>query len=117
MARQTNHANVEGEVLSSELRAVAGLVGGLKHFFFGFDVAKRAAEFISGAREMIEIARGGEFDRLETRLSRSAADDKSEVVRRTPGRAERLHLFGQKLFQARRIQKCFGFLIQRRFVR
>ena len=67
-------------------------------------------------RQLVEIARAGELDRLHGRLGRRPADHDREVIGRAGGRAQRTQLLREELLQARGIEQRLGLLEEHRLV-
>ena len=61
MARETDHADVVGQVLSAELGAEANLGRLLKEFLFEVYVAEGAAGLIAGGGQVVVVFDAGEL--------------------------------------------------------
>ncbi|MNS78425.1 hypothetical protein D3C72_1120410 [compost metagenome] len=116
VARQTNDADVVGEIFAAELRAEAQVLRFDQQFLFKLNVAERLTVFVPFRRQTVIVFRGRQFDGFQGTFRRGAADDKRNVIRRTGSRAERAHLLDQIVFQLARREQRFGFLIQIGFV-
>ncbi len=71
---------------------------------------------VAFGRQAIVVAGRGQLDGLQRRFRRSPADDKGDVVRRAGGGTEGAHLLDQIVFQLRRGDQRFGFLIEIGFI-
>lgn len=65
MARQADHADVEGKVFSSELGTDSDFASHGEEFIFQFDVAEGLAMLVSGTGQCVVVVSGGEFDGFE----------------------------------------------------
>ena len=86
MARQTNDANIVGEILAAKLCAEADVVRFAEQFLLQFYIAESAAGLVAGCRESVIIMRRSQFHRQEVALCRRTANDKGDMVRRASGR-------------------------------
>ena len=116
MPGQTDDADVVTKILAAELRADPQRPGDPQHLLFKHNVAERTARPIAGRRQPVEITRAGELDGLQVLLRGKAADDDSEMIRRTGRGAERRDAIGKELRQRLGRQGGARFLIQKRFI-
>ena len=116
VARQTDHPDIVGEVFPAELRAEAEVLRFLQQLLLQLHVAERLTVFVTFGRQTVVIAGRGQFDGLQRRFRRGAADHKRDVVRRAGGGAESAHLLNEVVFQLRRGDQGLGFLVQIGFV-
>src|SRR5262249_50325960 len=75
VAGKADPAPVVAEIFAAELRAHAQRLRELMHLLFYREVAEGVAVLGAGRREVVEIAAGGELDRLHRQFGRRAADD------------------------------------------
>ncbi|SBF33688.1 Uncharacterised protein [Klebsiella variicola] len=117
MTRQTDHADIVGEVFPAELRAEAKVLRFQQQFLLQLHIAERLAMLVTFGRQAIVVFGGGQLHGFQRRFRRSPADHKGDMVRRTSGGPEGAHLLNQIVFQLRRGDQRFGFLVQIGFVR
>ncbi len=110
MAGEADHPGVEAEVLAAELGPDAGLPGQVEDHLLHLQVAEGPAVLVAGGGEPVEVAAGGQLDRLEGGLGRGAADDHGEVVGRAGGGAQRAQLLLEEAAHRRRVQQGLGLL-------
>ena len=108
VARSANHANVVHQVLAAELSANARLLANVENLFFHFEVAENTAAFGTAGRNIVEVAAASELHHVRVHFGRGSANHDREVVRRASGSTERLHLFGEELFQGLRVEERLG---------
>ncbi len=116
VARQADHPDIVGEVFAAKLRAEAEVLRFLQQFLFKLHIAERLTVLVAFGRQAIVVAGRGQLDGLQRRFRRSPADDKGDVVRRAGGGTEGAHLLDQIVFQLRRGDQRFGFLIEIGFI-
>ena len=116
VTRQANHADVVGEVFAAELRAKAEILRFQQQLLLQLNIAERLAVLVTFGGQAIVVARGGQLHGFQRRFRRGAANHKGDMVRRTGRGAEGAHLLNQVVFQLRRGNQRFGFLIQVGFV-
>lgn len=116
MSRQAYDADVVCIVFASELSAKTDVVGLFKHFLLQFNVAESAACLIACCRKRVVIMGGCQFNCQQVLLCRCAANHECNVVWRTSGCAESLHLGYKERNQSVRIQNSFCLLIEICFV-
>ena len=112
MARQTDHTDVVGEVFAAELCAEADLLAGLLELILKLDVAEGVAVFVALGGEVVVIFDGGFLHGLEIFLGRGATDDECDMVGRTGGGAESLHLLHQEGDEGLGVDDGLGLLIE-----
>ena len=108
MTRSANHAHIVHQVLASELGANARLLADVQNLFFHFEVAENTAAFGTRGRNIVEVAAAGKLHHVRVHFGRGSANHNREVVRRAGRSAERLHLFGEELFQGLRVEERLG---------
>ena len=116
MSRQAYDADVVCIVFAAELSAKTDVVGLFKHFLLQFNVAESAACLIACCRKRVVIMGGCQFNCQQVLLCRCAANHECNVVWRTSGCAESLHLGYKERNQSVRIQNSFCLLIEICFV-
>ena len=89
---QTDDANVVGKMLAAELCTKSNLVGFEQEFLLEVDVAEGTSGLIARGGQVVVILDRSELHREQVLLGRCAADDEGNVIGRTGGRAECLHL-------------------------
>ncbi len=99
MPRQADDPDVEGEVLASELGAVAGPVRRVQDPLLHLRIPERPAAVVSLRREVIQVTGGGELHRLQAAFGGRSPDDESEVVGGAGGRPQGFHLLHQELLE------------------
>src|SRR5262245_43648126 len=104
------------EIFSTELRAHAEGMRELMHFLLHLEIAEGVALLGAARRQVVEIAAGGELDRLHCQFGGCAADHDGEVIGRAGGGAEREHLLSEKRDQAVVGENRWRRLEQKRFV-
>ena len=104
------------QIFTAELCTQTDLVSFFQYLFFQFDITESTAKFISRSRQIIVEVSRRQFHCQQVLLSRSTADHKSDMIRRTSGSSQSLHFFHQERNQCTRVQNCFCFLIQICFV-
>ncbi len=105
-----------GEIFAAELRAEAEVLRFQQQFLLQLHVAESLPMFVTFGRQAIVVFGGGQLDGFQRRFRRSPADDKGDMVRRTSGGPQGAHLLDQIVFQLRRGDQRFGFLVQIGFV-
>ncbi len=108
MARSADYAHVVHQVLAAELGANARLLANVQNLFFHFEVAENAAAFGTRGRNIVEVAAASELHHVGVHFGRGTANHNGEVVRRAGCCTERLHLFGEELFQGLRVEERLG---------
>ena len=93
---QTDDADVVGKMLTAELCAESNLVGFEQELLLEVDVAEGASGLIARGGQVVVILDRGELHREQVLLGRSAADDEGNVIGRTGGCAECLHLLHEE---------------------
>ena len=113
MAWQTDDANVMSHILAAELCAESNLVALLKELLLEGDVAEGTASLVTSSRQAVVVMCRSELDSEEVLLCRSTADNDSDVIRRTSGSSEALHLLNEEWDEcARVLDTCLGLLIE-----
>ena len=113
MAGQTNHADVVGEVLAAELGTESQLVGFFEQLLLQFHIAESTSGLVAGGGQIVIVVCGSEFHREQVLLGRSTADDEGDVIGRTGGGAEGLHLRHEEGNERSGIlDACLGLLIE-----
>ena len=112
MARQTNDAYVVSHVLTTKLCAQTNLISLLKYLLLQLYVAERTAILVTGCRQLIVIMGRGQLHGQQVLLRRGTTDHKCDVVRRTSGCTQGLHLLYQEGNQGVGIQHSLCLLIQ-----
>ncbi|CDA02809.1 putative uncharacterized protein [Klebsiella variicola CAG:634] len=116
MTRQTDHPDIVSEVFPAKLRAEAEVLRFLQQLLLQLDVAKRLTVLVAFGRQAVVVAGGGQLHGLQRRFCRGTADHKRDVVWRAGGGTEGTHLLDQIVFQLRRSDQRFGFLIEIGFI-
>ena len=117
MTRHADHTHVVAEVLAAELRADAHLARHLQNGLLHLQVAEGAAELVAARVQIVQVLRGGQLHRLQTRLSGGAADGERQMVGRTRSSAQRLDLRLDEGHQTLRRQQSLRLLEEVRLVR
>ena len=107
---------VVGEVFPAELGAETDVVCLFKNALFEFDIAESAPCLVARGGQVIVIVRRGELHGEQVLLGRSSTDDERDMIRRTSGRAERLHLLDHKGNECVRVEQGFCLLVEVGFV-
>ena len=93
---QADHTHVVGEVLTTELCAEANLMSFFEQLGLEVEVAEGAAGLVARRWQVVEIVDRAELHGQQVLLCRCAANDEADVVRRTSGCAEALHLLHEE---------------------
>lgn len=117
MTRHADHTHVVAEVLAAELRADAHLARHLQNGLLHLQVAEGAAELVAARVQIVQVLRGGQLHRLQTRLSGGAADGERQMVGRTRSSAQRLDFRLDEGHQTLRRQQSLRLLEEVRLVR
>ncbi len=112
VARHADHADVVSEILAAELCAETQAMGCLEKFFLEFDVTEGMSILISLCGKVVIIFYGGFLHCGKVGFGRSASDHERDVVGRTGGRAEGLHLLDEERHECLPVEDSFGFLIK-----
>ena len=112
VTRQTDNTNIVCIILTTELCTQTDTVSFFQNLFFKFQVTESTSVFITSSRQIIVIMSRCKFNSQQVLFSRSTANDKCDMVRRTSSCTQSLHLFYQERNQSSRIQDSFCFLIQ-----
>ena len=100
VTRQANHANIVSQIFATELCAQTYLICLLKQLVFEVDIAECTAGFVAGGRQIVVVLNAGKLHCEQILFSRSAANHKCDVIRRTSCSAQSLHLFNQERKQS-----------------
>ncbi len=100
VARQTNHADVVSQILTTELCTESNLVSLVEELVLQVDVAERATGLVACSRQRVVIFYRSELHGEQVLLSRRAADNESNMIRRTSGSTQRLHLLNEERQQS-----------------
>ena len=92
VTRQTDHTDVVGQILATELSTEADLVGLFQQFLLKVDVTEGTTCLITCGGQTIVILDRGELHGEQVLLGRGTTNHEGDVVRRTSGRTQRLHL-------------------------
>ena len=103
MTRQTDDADVVGKIFAAKLGAETNLVGFFQQLLLQLHVAEGTPCLVASRRQIVVVVRRGQFDGQQVLFGRSTADDESNVIGRTSGRAQRLHLLHQEGHQRTRV--------------
>ncbi len=117
VTRQTDHADVVGEVFAAKLRAEAEVLRFHQQLLLQLDVAERLTMFVTFGRQAIVVLGRRQLDGFQGAFRRGAANHKRDVVRRAGRGAEGAHLLHQVVLQLARREQRFGLLIEIGFVR
>ena len=118
MAGKADHPDIVCHILAAELSAETDFVSFFKKLCFKGGVAESAACLVSGGRKRVVVVGGGKLNCEKVLLSRSAANHKGDVVRRTCGRSETSHLgYEERDERARVLDAGLGLLIEIGLVR
>ena len=109
---QTDDAYIVSEVFTTELRTKTYFMSFCQHFFLQFYIAESTTVFITCSGQFIVVMGRSQFHGQQILLSRSTADNESDVIRRTSSRPQRLHLLYKERNQRTGVQDSFGLLIQ-----
>ena len=96
VARQTDHADVVGQVLATKLGTETDFVGLLEELLLQVDVAEGAACLVARGGQVVIVLDAAELDGEKVLFGRRATDDEADVVGRAGCRAEALHLLHQE---------------------
>ena len=107
VARETDHADVVGQVFSAELGAEADLGRLLEEFLFEVDVAEGTAGLITDSRQVVVVFDAGELHGEKVLLRGSTAYYKCDMVWRAGRCSQALHLLDQE-------RKKSSFVLDRR---
>ena len=116
VARQTDDAHVEGEILAAELRADAAVLGDLEDELLRLQIAEGAAFFVTGGGKVVVVFGRGELDGFQAGLGAGATYDEGEVIGRAGGGAEVGELVGDELFEALGVEQRLCLLKEERLV-
>ena len=112
MTRHTDHTDIVGEILTAELSSESDIVGGVEEFLLEFDISESVAILIALSGEIVVILHRGLLDSGEVGFGRSAADDESDMIGRTSGSAESLHLLDKERHESLLIKDSLSLLIE-----
>ena len=112
MTRQTDNPDVVCHVFAAELGTEADLAGFFPDLFLQFNIAEGASGLVAAGGQIVVILAGSEFDRQQVALSRSAADDERDVIRRAGRGAEGLHFAHKERDEGSRIEDGLGLLVE-----
>ena len=112
VTRQTNDTDIMSQIFTAELCTEANPMSFFQHFFFKFYITEGTSVFVTRSGQLIIIMSRSQLHRQQVLLSRSTANDESDVVRRTSSCTQRLHFLNEERNQSAGIQDCFCFLIQ-----
>ena len=117
MARQANHADVVGKIFTAKLCAQAEVLRFLEQFLFQLNVAERLAMFVAFGWQRVIVAGRGQLHGFQRGFSRRSPNHKRDMVRRAGRGTQGTHFLHQVVFQLRRGNQRFGFLIEIGFIR
>ena len=113
VTRQTNDTHVMRHVLTAELRTKTDLVCLLEQLFLQLDITESTTCLIAVSRQGVVVMGRSELHGQQVLLRRGAADDDSDVVRRTSSRTEALHLLHEERNERPRVLDTrLGLLIE-----
>ena len=112
MTRHTDHTDIVGEILTAELSSESDIVGGVEEFLLEFDISESVAILIALSGEIVVILHRGLLDSGEVGFGRSTADDESDMIGRTSGSAESLHLLDKERHESLLIKDSLSLLIE-----
>lgn len=112
MTRHTDHTDIVGEILTAELSSESYIVGGVEEFLLEFDISESVAILIALSGEIVVILHRGLLDSGEVGFGRSTADDESDMIGRTSGSAESLHLLDKERHESLLIKDSLSLLIE-----
>ena len=112
MTRHTDHTDIVGEILTAELSSESYIVGGVEEFLLEFDISESVAILIALSGEIVVILHRSLLDSGEVGFGRSTADDESDMIGRTSGSAESLHLLDKERHESLLIKDSLSLLIE-----
>lgn len=112
MTRHTDHADIVSEILTAELSAEADIVGSFEELLLEFDIAESMTILIALSWEIVIILDRSLLDSGEVGFSRRTTDDESDMIGRTSGSAESLHLLDKERHESFLIEDSLSLLIE-----
>ena len=112
MTRHTDHTDIVGEILTAELSSESDIVGSVEELLLEFDISESVAILIALSGEIVVILHRGLLDSGEVGFGRSTADDESDMIGRTSGSAESLHLLDKERHESLLIKDSLSLLIE-----
>ena len=92
MTRQTNHTDVVSQILTTELSTKTDLLSLLDEFLLQIYITEGTTCLITCGGQTVVVLDRGEFHREEVLLGRGTTNHEGNMVRRTSGCTQRLHL-------------------------
>ena len=83
VTRQTNDTDIMSQIFTAELCTEANPMSFFQHFFLKFYITEGTSIFVTRSGQLIIIMSRSQLYRQQVLLSRSTANDESDVVRRT----------------------------------
>ena len=96
MTRQTNYADVVSQVFSTELCTQANFVCFVQQLLFKVNVAEGTSCFVASSGQVVVVLNRGQLNSEQILFSTCATNNKCNVVGRTSGSTQALHLFNQE---------------------
>ena len=96
MTWQTDHTDIVSQVLTTELRTETNLLSLLNQFLLQVNITESTPRLITGCGQTIIELNRSEFHGQQVLLSRSATNHKGNMVWRTSGSTQTLHLLYQE---------------------
>ena len=96
MTRQTNHADIVSQVLTTKLSSQANLMSLLQQFLLEVNIAEGATCLVARSRQTIVELDRSEFHSEQVLLGRGSTNHKGDVVWRTSSSTQTLHLLYQE---------------------
>ena len=113
VSRKADYSHVVSEILAAELCAEANFVSLLEELLLKFDVTEGTSCLITSGRELVIIVCAGELYGKQVLFGRGASDHKGDVIWRTSGCAESLHLGDEERNEGSRVLDTrLGLLIE-----
>ena len=96
MTRQTDHTDVVSQILTTKLSSETNLMSLLQEFLFEVDITEGTTSLITcGGQTVVELDRS-KLHGEQVLFSGCTTNDKGDVIRRTSGCTQRLHLLNEE---------------------
>ena len=96
MTGQTDDTDVVGEMLAAELSTKTDFLCLDEELFLQFDITEGTSGLITCRGQSVLVFDAGQLHGEQVLLGRGTADDEGDVVGRTGGGAQRLHLLDEE---------------------